>query len=1151
MPCSLSKAATKIALIPSNDEESFTLSTFLENKRKEVIRLLSKKLKELGAIKWYLTLNIRCIKTDSNGDFKTSTPYFSNKCNVTLHKKELKKQVRKVYAILFDRFAEWLRQGSGWQFDENIQLIVNIGKYKPLKGNSYFKLPDYLQKKKAIVNVKNDDEYCFVWSVLAALHPMKVHPERVSHYTRYFHTLDLSGLSFPLEINQIQKFEKQNNINVNVYEYEYGKEVYPLHISKLGQITKRCVNLLLLTNEHNAKHYCVIKSLSRLLRKQGNYSNKRFYCPLCLHAFTKQSLLDKHGTLCKKHSPQKVVLPTIDKSELKFKNFHKQQKLKFVIYADFESLLIPLDKEEQLLSETTCTTKTHKHVPCAFSYIVVSSFKKLCKAPVVYRGKDAVDKFIQYLQREEDEILDTLYRYKPLKMTEKDWDVFLKSDTCHICNKKIAKNTIRVRDHCHITGLFRGAAHPTCNIQYKLPKRIPVVLHNLKNYDGHIIMQGMKQVGKEKITCIPNNMEKYVTFSIGKHLLFLDSFQFLSSSLDNLVKNLSKEGLSKFSYLTENIPHIDAQLLVKKQSYPYEYMDSWDKLKENKLPSKASFYSTLTEENISEEDYLHAQKIWEKASCRTLGDLCDFYVKTDVLLLACVMENFRDVCLKYYKLDPFHFVSLPGFSFEACLKFTDAKLELLTDPEMYLFLENGIRGGISVVSHRFAEANNKLLSNYDESKEESYIGFFDVNGLYSWALTQPMPISNFEWITDETTLKNIDIKSLGGDGRGYFFEVDLDYPAELHDKHNLYPLAPEKMKITKNMLSPYLINLLKENNVKYTEGVEKLVPNLYDKKNYIVHYKTLQLYIELGLLVKKIHRAITFIESAWVKPYVEFNNEKRKDATSAFEQDLFKLMNNSFFGKTMENVRKRTRLELVTTIERLTKLVSKPTFTSFKVFNKHLIAVNLRRLQVKLDKPIYIGFAILDLSKFLMYSLHYKLILEIFGDDAILCISDTDSGVYFIRRCMYIILKKFQKLFDTSNYPKDHFLYSAENKRKLGIFKDEMGGKPISQFVGLRPKLYSVLLENENKKAARGVKKAIIRKHLRHEQYLTSLLKGKMYKHSMKTIRSYNHELYTLNLKKVSLSPLDDKRFLLKDGIHSLAYGHFRIKRIIQQSENK
>ena len=387
------------------------------------------------------------------------------------------------------------------------------------------------------------------------------------------------------------------------------------------------------------------------------------------------------------------------------------------------------------------------------------------------------------------------------------------------------------------------------------------------------------------------------------------------------------------------------------------------------------------------------------------------------------------------------------------------------------------------------------------------------------------------------------IENLGSDGFGYILEVDLKYPSHLHDKHNLYPLAPEKMKVTKSMLSPYLLSLLEKQGINYKSSTEKLVPNLYDKEKYVVHYKTLQLYVQLGLKVKKVHRAIRFVEKAWVKPYVDFNVQKRKEAKNSFEQDLFKLMLNSFYGKSMENVRKRERVELVTERDRLVKLFSKPSFKAFKLFGPKLVAINLKKLQVHLDKPIYTGFVILDLSKLHMYDFHYNFILELFGDNAELCFTDTDSLLYILfAASIFIIMLKYLHLFDTSNYPKDHFLYSEENKKKVGLFKDESGGKPIYQFVGLRPKLYSILLEDDNKKAAKGVKKVVIRKHLRHEQYVNSLFKGKSYSHSMKSIRSFKHDLFTVKSKKVSLCPLDDKRYILSDGVHSLAYGHWRTR---------
>ena len=497
-----------------------------------------------------------------------------------------------------------------------------------------------------------------------------------------------------------------------------------------------------------------------------------------------------------------------------------------------------------------------------------------------------------------------------------------------------------------------------------------------------------------------------------------------------------------------------------------------------------------------------------------------------------------------------HYVSLPGLSFDACLKFTKVKLDLLTDIDQYLFLESGIRGGISVITERFAEANNPMLKTYDPTKPKSYIGFFDCNNLYGYALSQPLPMSNFRWMTKDQ-IQDLDILTLGNNeqgcnnDQGYILEVDLIYPKHLHDLHNYYPLAPEKMKISNKMLSPYLKQLLKKYNIKHNNQTEKLIPNLGDKTKYVVHYRTLQLYIELGLVVKKVHRVLTFIEKAWVKPYVDFNTEKRKLAKTLFEQDMFKLMLNSFYGKTMENVRKRRRIELLTKAKQLIKSLSKPTFDSFKIFTKNLVAVHLKKLKVMLDKPIYIGFSILDISKGLMYELLYKHLIKRYGKNIILLFSDTDSFlVIVLTEDFHEDMQEMNYLFDTSNYPKDHFLYDESKKKAVGFFKDEMGGKPIVQFVGLRPKMYSILTVDDNKKTAKGIKKTTIQKHIRHNEYLKALEEGKRYSHQMRSIRSKEHMLYSSLLKKTSICPLDDKRFLLQGGIKSLAYNHYKIKKL-------
>ena len=325
--------------------------------------------------------------------------------------------------------------------------------------------------------------------------------------------------------------------------------------------------------------------------------------------------------------------------------------------------------------------------------------------------------------------------------------------------------------------------------------------------------------------------------------------------------------------------------------------------------------------------------------------------------------------------------------------------------------------------------------------------------------------------------------------------MNLDYPKELHDYHNDYPLAPEKMKVIEDMLSPYAKKLLEDLQLKGT-STEKLIPNLRPKEKYIVHYRNLKLYTELGMKLSKIHRVLTFRQIPWLKTYIDFNTEKRKQATNDFEKDFFKLMNNSVFGKTMENLRKRIDVKLVNSQSKARKLTSKPTFHAFKIFNEDLVAVHMLKQKLYLNRPIYVGFSILDLSKTLMYDFHYNHIKKTYGSLAQLLFTDTDSLCYCIETDdIYADMLQHKHLFDTSEYDTKHPLYNIENKKILGKMKDETKGIPIEEFVGLKSKMYSLIYKEKGqiieKKTAKGIKKSVIKQHTRHEHYKQCLLERK------------------------------------------------------------
>ena len=654
-----------------------------------------------------------------------------------------------------------------------------------------------------------------------------------------------------------------------------------------------------------------------------------------------------------------------------------------------------------------------------------------------------------------------------------------------------------------------------------------MVFHNLSGYDSHLFIKNLGYTDGN-IDCIPNNEEKYISFTkntvtgsytnkegktkpIKHKIRFIDSFKFMSTSLDNLVNNLPDDAFNNLEgcYKGEKL-----SLVKGKGVYPYEYMDSLERLDETKLPPKEAFYSKLTGEGISNEDYERAKKVWKVFGMKTLQDYHDLYNVTDVLLLADVYENFRNICLNNYNLDPAHYFTAPGLAWDACLKMTNVELELLSDIDMLLMIEKGIRGGVSIIGNRYGKANNKYMGkNFNEKEPSKYIQYLDANNLYGWAMSKPLPTHGFKWMkVDE--LETWELHSC-------ILEVDLEYPKSLHDLHNDYPLAPEQIMVNK---------------------ISKLIPNLGDKKKYILHYENLKQCLRLGLKLTHIHRGIKFKESPWLEKYISLNTKLRTEAKKEFEKDFFKLMNNSVFGKTMENIRNRVDIKLVNNKKQAEKLSAKPYFKHCNIFSEDLVAIHMKKTKLDFDKPVYLGMCILDLSKTLMYDFHYNYIKQKYEDKAKLLLTDTGSLMYEIQTEDFY--KDVKDRFDTSGYPPGHpsGIPSGFNKKVLGMFKDEVNGNVIDEFVGLRAKLYSYkMFEGEESKKCKGVKKSVVKKSITHEDYKKCLTDRKPQLRKMNVIRSYKHNVFTEEVNKVALSANDDKRYILEDGINTLALGHYRI----------
>ena len=627
-------------------------------------------------------------------------------------------------------------------------------------------------------------------------------------------------------------------------------------------------------------------------------------------------------------------------SIIKFKHCFKKLPLPFVIYADFECFTFPVNTC-QPNPEKSFSQSYQKHEPNSFClYLKALDGMKTYFEPIVYTKKtpdeDVSEKFIEHVVKLTHKLYQDYYK-KPnsLNLSDKEEKEFQSATICYICeelfkDEKTGK-ILKARDHCYFTGKYRGAAHNECNLACRKPLILPVIFHNLQGYDAHLFIKQFAKV-PEDFFSIPTTEEKYITFSKKQEkvlfkkfeIRFIDSYKFLQESLDNLVKNLAKKkDPSDFENTNKGLNN-NSSLFTRKGVYPYDYITSFERLKETKLPPKEVFYSKLYNTHITDEDYQHAHNVWNAFSCQTLPDYHDIYLQSDVLLLADVFENFRKACFEHYKLDPAHYYTAPGLAWDACLKEKKQKLQLLTDYDMLMMFEQGIRGGITHISKRYAEANNKYMKDLNKTKPSTFIQYLDANSLYAWAMSQKLPTHGFKWI-DVNIPKVMKLLKKKDTKVGYIFEVDLEYPPSLWKSHNDYPLAPERMKINKT---------------------DKLICSFLTKNNYVLHYKNLKQYLKEGMILKKVHRGISFYQSPWMEPYIRKNTKLRKEAKNDFEEDFFKLMNNSVFGKTIENIRKRQNVKLVDNRKKALKLSSKPNFDRVTIFDEHLVAVHMKKTSV-------------------------------------------------------------------------------------------------------------------------------------------------------------------------------------------------------------
>ena len=716
-------------------------------------------------------------------------------------------------------------------------------------------------------------------------------------------------------------------------------------------------------------------------------------------------------------------------------------------------------------------------------------------------------------------------------------------------------------------GQYRGAAHRSCNLNFQRNKEIPIFFHNGSKYDNHLLLTTMVKEqarlrDKHSFTVIGKTMERFTALSFEKFQV-KDSYNFVSTSLDKMVASVKSKvgtegcspeqvfphtlGFFRRRYPVDHYPRLTTdtlhRLLLQKGTMPYEYITSDQVLTETSLPPKEAWVSRLKHgEGITDQEYELAQAMWDCFEMKSLRDYVHVYCLLDTLLLADAFEEFRSLCLATFRLDPCHFLTAPSLSWAAALLESKVKLEVIREPLMLDFLNAAMLGGYSAVHHQYARANQPHLPNYDPEQPCCSIMTVDANNLYGYAMSQALPTHNFAWAThvEETfTAETIMNWPRNGD-RGAFLEVDLDYPSHLHDLHNDLPAAPENIVVTPQHLSDHQRSMAEQLGLRL--GGKKLVTQLTPKTKYVLHIENLKQYLDLGLVLVRVHRVLTFSQSPWLASYIAKCTQGRKTSQFKFLKDLYKLMVNSVYGKTVENVLKYRNIVLCMDRAEFRKCVLNPLFQTAHIHDENFVTVEMQRLKHRMDKPRYVGIAVLALAKVHLYDFHYRVIKKHWSQ-ARLLFTDTDSLAYVLQDTPQAILQHLREcqIMDFSNLDPTHEFYDASQAMVPGYWKDDNAGADIVEFVGLRAKMYSFMYARDrgSKSTAKGIQRSFLERNIKHENYRHVLFNTTSMKSYFVRLQNEGHVVYTKTGEKMGLNPLNDKRFVTQHN-ESLAFGHYR-----------
>lgn len=1151
---------------------------YLQECMPQLEKLLKEQLHELRSIKFRLVLNVLFYKPTEQGDeakedgdddvmnLGESFRFFYSSFHAVLfsdvvEEGGLRKIVQDSNDEVYDSYENYYGLNSGWSILEIVSLNILIIKIEAF-GRKFISAGS-LESKKSLLNIRNNDEFCLLYCVVAYFHRDKFkYKKKALQYKQFFKNFNYKkDLVWPLHLKNIKQFEEMNDFKfaINVYQrVDVDKHIYGvLRISQIADRAQHSIDVLLLEDEKSGSfHYALITNLLRLVRGgKTKHNGEMFLCKRCLCTFKSKKSFEFHNFI---KCTQIAKVFNVEKPFVKFERISTMNRHIMAVYSDIECLLkAPLSNCVTSTQRTASKTKNvHEHFPIMIGYKIVTTIAD--EIPLkIFTGIDCISQYFDSLFEDVSAFFEAYVfvpASKPTPMSPQIEKILNDVKICFVCGQDLHDGGQIVIDHNHLlvtqdlidknncfprallNSNIRGKLHSKCNILLRDMNEVYIYHHYGMFYDNAILIDYLTRNNLGAINVIPRTHNKFLAFTLKTQIKtksymfrFHDSYCHLDSSLASVSEALELKETREFfkTSLGEDIDH----KRVSKIPFWYESLNSFECLENKEFPEMQAFKSSI-KEDISIEDYNFSKYIYVKLKCKNWGEYLRFYLHLDILILSEIFESWRTFTLVNYGIDCLYYVSLPSFSLNAYLKFHAKKVGLIVDPSIHEMVANSIRGGICYSTKFNCKANNEYLRNFNPEEEKSYLLFLDVVSLYSHTMSSyNFPLDDFQLITDEARLdflKDSILNLSENAGVGYFFLCDIHIPEHLHDALDDYHPCPQLYKMK-------------------GKKVNKLIVNLYDKNLYFTHYLHLKICIQAGMIIKKMHAAVSFSQSMHLSNFIKFNINLRSNPNlTVFERGLFKKICNSLYGKTLESKITHRNYKLITNFSsenrarKALKYFNLPSLKNVTIFREDLVGVEMHKTNVTCNVLIALGKTCLDLSKMIMFQ-RILAMKTIFGPETRFISGDTDSLLLLIKHnSPYEIIKKNMQFFDGTSFNKFCDIPTI-NYKKSGALCCEVDGRCIEEFIYKSPKCYYIKsyyhgdIQDFEKKRAKGISR-----HVAKRFSIFDYKNNKPFFVKLHLIRAIGFRLFTIEQQKIALARKCDKRYFVNDDT-SYSWGHYKI----------